>query len=189
MYPALITAAFFTGVLLDDVIQKANPTEIGKHFLFGFLAVLGLWALEVRGMPIVAWGLLVVPTTVFLATLTYVFLSPPPAKPFVPIPPPAPKPAPKEEPTVQLPDENTVCVELEFDPSNPKPAPLPSCDVGADGTIGMPGTVCPQAAPITPSCSTDLSRVSETTAPSATETLDSLLKSINPSLTPVTTCK
>jgi hypothetical protein len=200
MYPAFIAAAFFTGILLNDVLQKVAPMELGKHFLFGFLAVLGLWAIEARGMPIVAWGLLVVPTAVLSTSLVYVFLSPAaPVAPVVapmPIPkpiPPAPKEVPEETP-IQLPDENTVCVDLDFsDAANTKPA-LPSCDIGADGTIGMPGTV----KPVTPSCPTNLSQTTgsasattaaTTTAPSATQTLDDLLKSMNKSLTPVTVCE
>ena len=196
MYPAIIAAAFFTAVLLNDLAQNQTPMEIGKHIFFGFIAVFGLWALEFREMGIVAWGLLVVPTVVFASSLLYTVLNPPPPPAPKPLP-PAPKPAPQpEEPAVQLPDENTVCVELEFDPS-PKPAPLPSCEVGADGTIGMPGTL-PKPAPA-PSCPSDLiggtstpgatgGAGSSTGASSTTQTLEDLLKSMNKSLTPVTVC-
>jgi hypothetical protein len=199
MYPAIIAAAFFTAVLLNDLAQNQKPMEIGKHVFFGVLAVFGLWALEYRDMGIVAWGLLVIPAVVFASSLLYTVLNPPPApKPLPPAPAPAPAPKPEpEEPVVQLPDENTVCVELEFDPSKPKPAPLPSCEVGADGTIGMPGTL-PKPTPA-PSCPSDIiggvsagslsgRGGSSTSASSTTQTLEDLLKSMNKSLTPVTVC-
>jgi hypothetical protein len=201
MYPAIIAAAFFTGVILNSLFQNAPPMEIGKLFFFGFIAIVGLIALELRDLPIVAWGLLLIPTIVFASSLVYAFLNPPAAPEPKPLP-PAPKPAPKpEEPTVQVPDENTVCVELEFDPSKPKPQPLPTCDVGADGTIGMPGTV-PDACPDEPkpSCPTDLvsalggsvgsgsSSSGSGSGATKTPTLDELLKSMNKSLTPVTVC-
>lgn len=198
MYAAVIAAAFFTAVLLNDLAQNIKAMEIGKHVFFGFLAVFGLWMLESRDMGIVAWGLLVVPAVVFASSLLYTILNPPlpPPKPLPP--PPAPKPEP-EEPVVNLPDENTVCVELEFDPSKPKPVPQPSCEVGEDGTIGMPGTLPkPQPQP-SPSCPSDLiggtssggsSSLdgSASSSPSSTQTLEQLLKAMNPSLTPVTVC-
>lgn len=196
MYPAIIAAAFFTAVLLNDLAQNQTPMEIGKHVFFGFIAVFGLWALEFREMGIVAWGLLVVPTVVFASSLLYTVLNPPPPPAPKPLP-PAPKPEPQpEEPAVQLPDENTVCVELEFD-SSPKPVTPPSCEVGADGTIGMPGTL-PKPEPA-PSCPSDIiggvsadslsgSGGSSTSASSTTQTLEDLLKSMNKSLTPVTVC-
>lgn len=171
----------------------------GKNIFFGVVAIVGLWALEARGLGIVAWGLLVIPAVVFASGFLYTILNPV-AKPLPPIPIPKPLPPPKpEEPAVQLPDENTVCVELEFDPSKPKPQPLPSCEVGADGTIGMPGTL-PLPAPV-PSCPTGISGSgsgsggsgssgsgASTTTPTATQTLEDLLKSMNKSLTPVTVC-
>lgn len=200
MYPAIIVAAFFTGVFLNNLFQKAPPVELGKTFLFGFVAVLGLWALEAREMPIVAWALLVVPTVVFASSFLYAALNPPPPPKPKPLPAPLPAPAPKpEEPAVQLPDENTVCVELEFDPSKPKPAPLPSCSVCEDGSLGMPGS-CPAE----PACPTDALNSlggnvggsgrggfgggASSSGPTATPNLDDLLKSMNKSLTPVTVC-
>jgi protein TonB len=193
MYPAIIAAAFFTAVVLNDIFQSAKPMTFGKNIFFGIIAIVGLWALEARGLGIVAWGLLVIPAVVFASGFLYTILNPLP-KPLPPPPKPAPPPPPKpEEPAVQLPDENTVCVELEFDPSKPEPHPLPSCDVGADGTIGMPGTL-PLPAPV-PSCPTGLSSTTGTSGsgaftstPTATPTLEDLLKSMNKSLTPVTVC-
>lgn len=182
MFAALVAAAFITGAVINDFIQKNTAMETGKHAFFGFIAVVSLWALEASGRAAIAWGLLLVPSVVFFSSLIYVFVNGMPAPAVVPAPAPAPAPQPEPEPTVNLPDENTVCVELEFDPSKSKPAPLPSCDVSEEtGEIGMPGSF-----PVKPSpTEADAAAAAQEQKP---PTPEEILASLNKRLTPYTVC-
>lgn len=181
MYSAFIAAAFFIGVIINDAIQKIPPVEMAKHTFFGFISVLGLWALEESGRSALAWGLFLIPTFVCIGSLIYVSVTDSPKREFVPAP---PKPLPKEpEPTLQLPNENTVCVELTFDPSKPKHEPIPTCEVSeTTGEIGMPGTL-----PIGPVPTKRDSDSSQETPDAPVDSAD-ILASLNKRITPYTVC-
>jgi hypothetical protein len=203
MYPALITASFFTGVFLNDLIQGQPMMEITKHLFFGTLCVVILWVLDVGGKPLVSWGLLLVPSLVFGVGILYFLANPiAPQKPApTPLPPPPPPP-PSAEPepeTVNLPDALTACVEMDFTQQKDTSNVLPMCDVGSDGSIGMPGTLPPMSVPAPPppipACPSVLGGTSGSSsaigpqAPGGSLTTSvSLLSTLNRSLTPVTTC-
>ncbi len=184
MYSALIAAAFFVGVIINDAIQKNPPMDIGKHAFFGFVSVFGLWAIEESGRSAVAWGLFLVPTFVFIGSFIYVGVTGAPKQ--EPSPPMKPLPAPPKqlsepEPALQLPTEDTVCVELTFDPNKPKPEPIPTCEVSeTTGEIGMPGTL-PIDKPKKEESSGD-------TMPEVPPNPADILASLNKRLTPYTVC-
>lgn len=68
-YPAITTAAFFTAIIIRDVITR-NSSDIGSHSFLGLICVLGMIVLSMNGADFVAWGLLVLP--MFIILLSYV---------------------------------------------------------------------------------------------------------------------
>ena len=68
-YPAITTAAFFTAIIIRDVITR-NSSDIGNHSFLGLICVLGMIVLSMNGADFVAWGLLVLP--MFIILLSYV---------------------------------------------------------------------------------------------------------------------
>ncbi len=182
MNPAFVAAAFFVAVVLNDLIQKNSTMDLAKHALFGFIVVLGLWALASSGRSAIAWGLFMVPLLVFIGSFLYVLITGTGEKHrFVPAAPaPAPSTVSEPAPVLNLPDESTVCVEMTFDPNEPKHEPLPTCEVSeTTGEVGMPGTL-----PKPPKPSQDQSQSQG--QPSAST--EDVLGELNRRLTPYTVC-
>jgi hypothetical protein len=185
MYPAFVAAAFFVAVVINDLIQQNPPMDLAKHAFFGFIVVLGLWALAKSGRIAIAWGLFIVPLFVFIGSFLYVIITGTGEKhKFVPAAPaPAPSAVSEPAPVLNLPDESTVCVEMTFDPNAPKPEPTPTCEVSdTTGEVGMPGTLPkPQSKP-----SQDQGQGNAQKQASAST--EDVLGELNRRLTPYTVC-
>jgi hypothetical protein len=200
MYAALVTAALFTGIILNDLYSTYDRNQPLKHFLFGFVSTIIMVVLEYFGYEPVAWSLLIVPIAIITSIFISVLWSPPnpaPPKPTLSAPTPAPAP-PKPAPKVQLPDTpyiKTICEEVDAQPATYAPAPVAQCDFATDGTPIMPAaepTVgpFPVTQPVTSIASLPApTKNSSTSSPSSTpNTLSALESAVKLNLTPVTSC-
>ena len=66
-YPAIITAAIFMGIILNDVISSTTG-HIPEHALTGLICVVGMAWLSAQNAEIVAWGLVMIPLFILGAT-------------------------------------------------------------------------------------------------------------------------
>jgi len=79
-YPAITTAAFFTAIVLYDVIQRRTE-DIGKHVLLGFISTLIMVVLSQKGADFVAWGLLTLPMFIIALSFIVIYLKGPSTSP------------------------------------------------------------------------------------------------------------
>lgn len=195
MYAALVTAALFTGIILNDLYSTYDRNQPLKHFLFGFVATILMTVLEYFGYEPVAWSLLIVPVAVITSIFISVLWSPPaPPAPPKPAPSPLPKPEPKPEPKVQLPDTpfiKTICEEVDAQPATYTPPTVTQCSFATDGTPIMPEpepTIGPFPVAQTVASAESSPASTAATATSTTAPLAALASAVKLNLTPVTTC-
>jgi hypothetical protein len=67
-YPAVATAAFFTALLILDLIRKQSTLFI-THIIFGIIAVLLMVYLSQKDMDTLAWGILALPVLLLIIGL------------------------------------------------------------------------------------------------------------------------
>ena len=74
MYTAsIVTAAFFTALIVVDIIQNTTD-QIFQHSILGFISVLIITVLSQKGYGFVSWGLLALPAIALVISFAMVFL-------------------------------------------------------------------------------------------------------------------
>ena len=76
-YPAVATGAFFTALIILDLIRKQSTLFI-THIIFGIIAVLLMVYLSQKDMDTVAWGILALPVLLLVIGLLIGYFNPTP---------------------------------------------------------------------------------------------------------------
>ena len=71
MYPAIITAALFVGIIISDIFS-GKRANIPEHLVLGLISVSSFVWLSMHNAEIVAWGLLMIP--IFILAITFIFV-------------------------------------------------------------------------------------------------------------------
>jgi hypothetical protein len=70
-YPAIITAALFVGIIINDIFSRKRGS-IPEHLVLGLVSVTLMVWLTMKNAEIVAWGLLMIP--LFILAITFIFV-------------------------------------------------------------------------------------------------------------------
>ena len=70
-YPAIITAALFLGIIVNDIFSRKRGS-IPEHLVLGLVSVTLMVWLTMKNAEIVAWGLLMIP--LFILAITFIFV-------------------------------------------------------------------------------------------------------------------
>jgi hypothetical protein len=92
--PTIITGALFVVIISNDLLRHEFE-DLPAHSTLGVISILLIAGLCQRGALLVAWGLLLLPLTVFLIIIAVqLSISMTPSVGPTPAPAPAPKPSP-----------------------------------------------------------------------------------------------